>query len=66
MEEDLYLSQIGMEESKMRKFKIKYFDEIEATDLEQAKEFLLSHLQSDVDNSDVTCIEIEEITNEPK
>ena len=64
MEEDLYLSQIGMEESKMRKFKIKYFDEIEATDLEQAKEFLLSHLQSDVDNSDVTCFEIEEITNE--
>ena len=66
MEEDLYLSQIGMEESKMRKFKIEYFDEIEATDLEQAKEFLLSHLQSDVDNSDVTCFEIEEITNEPK
>ena len=50
----------------MRKFKIEYFDEIEATDLEQAKEFLLSHLQSDVDNSDVTCFEIEEITNEPK
>ena len=66
MEEDLYLSQIGMEESKMRKFKIEYFDEIEATDLEQAKEFLLSHLQSDADNSDVTCFEIEEITNEPE
>ena len=48
----------------MKKFKIEYFDEIEATDLEQAKEFLLSHLQSDVDNSDVTCFEIEEITNE--
>jgi hypothetical protein len=30
----------------------------------QARRFLLSHLQSDVDNSDVTCFEIEEITNE--
>ena len=37
----------------MSNFKITYYDEIEATNLEQAIEFLLQHLQHDVDNKDV-------------
>ena len=45
----------------LKKYKIEYFDEIEATDEEQAKEFLLSHLSRDVENSDVTCFEITEM-----
>jgi len=48
----------------LKKYKIEYFDEIEATDEEQAKEFLLSHLSSDVENSDVTCFEITVIEEE--
>ncbi len=48
----------------LKKYKIEYFDEIEATDEEQAKEFLLSHLSSDVENSDVTCFEITAIEEE--
>ena len=43
------------------KFLIEYIDEIEATEREQAKEFLLSHLRSDVENDDVSCFEITEI-----
>ena len=46
------------------KFRIEYIDEIEATDREQAKEFLLSHLRSDVENDDVSCFEITEIEEE--
>ena len=48
----------------LKKYKIEYFDEIEATDEEQAKEFLLSHLSTDVENSDVTCFEITEMKEE--
>tara|TARA_R100000353_G_C6495168_1_gene192724 strand:- start:1155 stop:1337 length:183 start_codon:yes stop_codon:yes gene_type:complete len=45
----------------LKKYKIEYFDVIEATDEEQAKEFLLSHLSTDVEHGDVTCFEITEI-----
>tara|TARA_R100000458_G_C8270399_1_gene245146 strand:- start:492 stop:641 length:150 start_codon:yes stop_codon:yes gene_type:complete len=48
----------------MAKFKIEYFDEIEATDLEEAKEFLLRHLEKDVEYKDVTAFEIKEIEKE--
>ena len=47
----------------LKRYKIEYFDEIEATDEEQAKEFLLSHLSTDVEHSDVTCFEITDITD---
>ena len=43
------------------KFKIEYFDEIEATNLEEAKEFLLQHLERDVEFKDVTAFEIKEM-----
>ena len=46
---------------RMSNFKITYYDEIEATNLEQAIEFLLQHLQHDVDNKDVEAWTIEEI-----
>ena len=45
----------------LKRYKIEYFDEIEATDKEQAIEFLLSHLSRDVEYSDATCFEITEI-----
>ena len=48
----------------LKKYKIEYFDEIEATDEEQAKEFLLSHLSRDVEFNDVTCFEITVIEEE--
>jgi hypothetical protein len=45
----------------MANFKITYYDEIEATDLKQATEFLLQHLQHDVDNKDVEAFNIKKI-----
>ena len=45
----------------MAKFKVEYFDEIEATNFEEAKEFLLQHLERDVEYKDVTAFEIKEI-----
>jgi hypothetical protein len=48
----------------MAKFKVEYFDEIEATDLEEAKEFLLQHLERDVEFKDVKAFEIKEIQKE--
>ena len=49
------------------KFRIEYFDEIEATDREQAKEFLLKHLSRvlhgliNIEHKDASCFEINEI-----
>ena len=45
----------------MMKFKITYFDEIEATDEVEAKEFLLQHLERDVEFQDVSCFEISKV-----
>ena len=50
----------------MMKFKITYFDEIEATDEVEAKEFLLQHLERDVEFQDVSCFEISKVKEELK
>ena len=43
------------------KFKVTYFDEIEATDEGEAKEFLLQHLERDVEFQDISCFEISNV-----
>ena len=43
------------------KFSITYFDEIEATDEVEAKEFLLQHLERDVEFKDVSCWDIKKV-----
>ena len=45
---------------KCRKFIIKYFDIIDAEDIEQAKDILLKQLSMDVKNEDAMAFDIEE------
>ena len=48
----------------MKIFKITYEDDIEAESFEQAKEILLTHLDSDVKYDDVSAFGIKEIYDE--
>jgi len=50
----------------LKTFKITYYDEIDATNEEECKDFLLSHLTRDVKYSDVSCFKIEEVSDEGK
>ena len=45
---------------KCREFIIRYFDIIDAEDIEQAKDILLEQLMLDVKNNDVEAFDIEE------